>query len=153
MKMLSQFIVRPGIEQSTSWNKFKHDASEEEQAMVMRGETPTDPRLKKMWKNLPSTPLDNLAGLKQFLGKLQKEMQEMQALKDKLDNGKLHIWQFLEFNRWNQLPFPEEPMPIIEQIPSSSMQRFAYGGYKQLLDYKLVADQFEGRDGEVPHTH
>ena len=132
--MISQFIIRPGVEQSTSWNKFKHEASEDTLAMVLRGDTPTDPRLKKMWRDLASTPLDHYKGLQQFFAKMQKEAQETPSCRDKLDNGKLHIWQLLEFNKWNQIPFPEDPMPLIEQISSYGIQKFAYQGYRQLVD-------------------
>ena len=65
-------------------------------------------------------------------------MQESKTLKIKLDNGRLHLWHMLEFHKWNQVPFPEDPMPLIFSINSPNMQKYAFSGYRQLLESTIL---------------
>ena len=103
--ILSHFIIKARIEQTTRWNQTKNEAPPNLLQMVMRGELPKN--APKEWRDLASTPILYADGLKRFLGKLQKQMQESQTLRNKLDNGRLHLYQMLEFHRWNQVPFPD----------------------------------------------
>ena len=147
---MAQFVVRPGIEQSTNWNKDKHEAPPEVIAMVEAGNLPNQGRkYREHWKKIAKTPLLRMAGLKQYLGKLQQQLQLSEATKDLLDDGKLHLWHFLEFNKPGHIPFPEDPMPQIEEIESGAMQSNAHGGYKLLVESTILWLKKVGPDGGV----
>ena len=95
-------------------------------------------KFKKQWKDIATTPILYAKGLRYFLAQYQKELQQSRANREKLDNGMLHIWQMLEFQEWNQISFPENPMPLVEKIASPSMQKMAWCGYKQLVDSSIL---------------
>ena len=44
----------------------------------------------------------------------------------------------MEYNRWNFIPFPELPMKLVEKITSSNMQKFAWCGYRQLVESTVL---------------
>ena len=139
LEVMAQFIVRPRIEMSTRWNSVKNTAPPELLDMVKTGKLPTSgTQFKHMWKDIASTPILYASGLRYFLGQLQRSLQESRATCHKLINGKLHLWQMLEFTEWNLIRFPEDPMPLIENISSPNMQKNAFCGYKQLLDSTLL---------------
>ena len=137
--VMSQLIVRPRIEMSTRWNSLKNEAPPEVKEMVKSGKLPREgTKFKKQWKDIATTPILYAKGLRYFLAQYQKELQQSRANREKLDNGMLHIWQMLEFQEWNQISFPENPMPLVEKIASPSMQKMAWCGYKQLVDSSIL---------------
>ena len=133
LEMIGQFIVKPSIKSSTKWNRFKNDAPKEVWDMVMKGELPKGKKV-AAWKNIASTPTMYVDGMRKLLGQLQKELQESDVMRARLDDGKLHMWQLLEFHKEKHIEFPEDVMPLIEKIQSPNMQKFAFSGYKQLLE-------------------
>ena len=150
--VMSQFLIRPRIEQSTRWNQFKNEAPKKVQDMVKKGLLPTASKeCKKAWLDLASTPILYAKGVKQFAGKYQKQLQNSQAQKHKLDNGRFHLWQLLEFGKWNNIPFPEHPLTLCEEINSPNMQKFAFAGYKQLLESSII--WLAQADGGVEKFH
>lgn len=138
-ELMAQLIVRPRIEMSTRWNSAKNDAPKEVKEMVEMGILPSEGKVfKKMWKDIASTPIMYSKGLQYFLAQFQKSLQESRATRHKLDNGRLHLWQMLAFEEWNQIIFSENPMPLISKIVSPNMQKFAWCGYKQLLESTIL---------------
>ena len=145
--IMSQFVVRPRIEGSTRWNRMKMEAPADLVEMVMKGKLPTTgKKWKKIWKDIATTPILYASGLRQFLGKLQQVLQQSPVHRSKLDNGRLHLFQLMEYNKWNFIPFPELPMKQVEKITSSNMQKFAWCGYRQLVESTILwlAEYFGG---------
>ena len=144
--IMSQFVVRPRIEGSTKWNRMKMEAPADLLEMVMKGKLPSaGKKWKKLWKDVATTPILYSSGLRQFLGKLQQVLQQTPVQRGKLDNGRLHLYQLLEYNGCNFIPFPELPMKLVEKINSSNMQKFAWCGYRQLVDSTMLwLSDYEG---------
>ena len=101
--------------------------------MVMRGELPKG-KTKNAWRNIAATPVMYVDGIKKLMGQLQKSLQSSEVMRARLDGGKLHMWQLLEFHKEKQIEFPENVMPLLEQILSPNMQKFAFAAYRQLLE-------------------
>ena len=115
--------------------------------MVMRGELPKG-KTKTAWRNLAATPTMYMDGTKKLMGQLQKKLQQSEVMRARLDEGKLHMWQLLEFHKEKHIEFPECVRPLIEQIVSPNMQKFAFSGYKQLLESTIA--WLASPDGGVP---
>ena len=133
LDMIAKFIVKPSIINSTKWSRFKHEAPKEVWDMVMRGELPKA-KTKNAWRNIAATPVMYVDGIKKLMGQLQKSLQSSEVMRARLEGGKLHMWQLLEFHKEKQIEFPENVMPLLEQIVSPNMQKFAFSAYKQLLE-------------------
>ena len=137
--VMSQMVVRPLIEGSSRWNRMKMEAPEELLDMVMKGKLPrAGKKWKKLWKDICTTPILYATGLRKFLGKLQQVLQQSPIYRNMLDNGRLHLYQLLEFTKGNCIPFPELPMKYVEKITSSHMQKNAWCGYRQLVDSTML---------------
>ena len=137
-KLLSRMVVKPLMEQSTKWRSFHNDAPEWVKFMVMRGEMPTA-KIKKAWIDIAATPSMYMSGLTELLGKIQEEYQKNpDRHTEKLVDGRLHIWAFLAFNTGQHITFPETIMEFIQKIDSPSVQKFAFAGYKTLLNSTIT---------------
>lgn len=147
LDMIAKFIVKPTIMNSTKWNRFRHEAPQEVWDMVMRGELPKG-KTKSAWRNIAATPAMYLDGIKKMMGQLQKKLQQSEEMMARLDGGKLHMWQLLEFHKEKHIEFPENVDELLDGIVSHNMQKFAFSGYKQLLESTI---QWLGKpDGGVP---
>jgi hypothetical protein len=137
-RLLSIMVVKPLLEQSTKWRSFHNDAPDSVKAMVMNGEIPTG-KTKMAWANLAATPALYMSGLRVLLGKIQEELQEKpDRISDKLVNGRLHVWAFLAFNTEQHVTYPETIIQLIKKIDSPSIQKFAFAGYKTLLNSTIT---------------
>ena len=89
--LISEHIIKPLLAQSKKWQKYKKQAKKEVKEMVARGELPTGENSED-WADIVYTPVSYLRGLKDLLGKYQKELLERGLLK----NDRLHIWAMME---------------------------------------------------------
>ena len=137
MDILAEMVVSPLMRQSSKWRSFHNDAAEWVKQLVLSGEMPKGKK-RTAWLDVATTPHMYVSGLKVLLGKLQQQFQETTNISQRLPEGRLHIWAMLDFNTPHHINFPETIMDTIKMIPSPSMQKFAFAGYKQLLQSAVL---------------
>jgi hypothetical protein len=90
-ELIAEFMVKPLLEQSTKWRRFKRKAQDWVKAMVLKGEMPTG-KTQKAWADFAHTPAMYVSGLKALLGKYQEELRENTP--EYLQEGRLHLWAY-----------------------------------------------------------
>ena len=128
---LAEFMVKPLVEQSSKWRRFKRRAQDWVKQMVMNGEMPTGKTV-KAWADYAHTPAMYVSGLKALLGKYQEELRE--TMPETLQDGRLHLWALFEFKTDTSTPFPDIIDHLLSKIDSPSKQKFALAGFCQLID-------------------
>ena len=88
---------------------------------------------RKAWLEVATTPHMYLIGLKALMGKVQQEYQQTVKLSQRMPEGRLHLWAMLDYNAPHHIPFPETILGTIKKIDSASIQKFAFAGWKRLL--------------------
>ena len=134
IQLLSEHLVKPLLVQSQKWQKFKSKTKKKVKDMVLRGELPTG-KNPEAWADVVYTPVSYLRGLKDLLGKYQKELLERGRLKD----DRLHIWAMMEaYKTKDHIEFPEIIIHLLEQIDTPTKAKFALAGFCQLIDSRIV---------------
>ena len=130
-EMIAEFMVKPLLEQSSKWRRFRRKAQDWIKAMVMRGEMPTGKTV-KAWADVAHTPAMYVSGLKALLGKYQEELRD--TMPHVLVEGRLHIWAMFKFKTATSTPFPTIISHLLDKIELPSKQKFALAGFAQLVD-------------------
>ena len=130
LELLRLLIVRKVCEKSSKWKKFRTRERTEIRNMVLGGIMPNK-KNKAKYAVFATTAKQYLSGLKQLLGFIQEEFYE-KKLERKLANGRLQLWQYLDFKGNKHLDLPHK-IPT-DKLRSGNCGKHAFCGYIQLLD-------------------
>ena len=130
--ILQTMIVAPLLRQSSKWMHYGKGERQEIKDMVNSGILPTAKNKAKL-SSFGRTAGLYLAEFKVLMGHVQASIIE-NKMADTLVNGKLRLWQFLDYKGQNYLSLPESINTYLEHIEGGNKKMFAFGGYLQFLN-------------------
>ena len=131
--LLSELVISPLMQESSKWRVGHNDCEEWVTQLVLSGTLPKG-NTKSAWLDIATTARLYYQGLKDLMGKLQANYQQDPVFNAKLIEGRLHLWQMVDYFDPHHINFPELICnECIRKIQSPNMQKFAFGGWKKLL--------------------
>ena len=132
-ELIRKMLISPLLKSSTKWTTYGKGEQQVVKDMVEQGIIPSTKNTNAKLAAFSRTAGHYSLYFKVFLGLYQENLID-NNMGDSLFNGKLQIWQFLDFKGPHYIPLPQSVKQLLDKMDGGNQKKFAFGGILQFLD-------------------